>query len=945
LLATGCVESPALVGLLRPRLLLPRTALPAFSAEDWEHVFLHELAHFRRRDHWTQALQLVALCAHWFNPLVWLGFRCLRTDRELAADEWALRHLRGERATAYGDTLLKVLTAQSRGGFAPGLVGIMEDGTQMKQRLRHIAAFVPRRLAGSIAGIVLVLILAAVVLGRSAGEREVDYTGLAPIEIMVTAARAGDRPMLEKQLAAGVDINGIANLKGERTALAAAAAANQLEILRLLLARGANVQLQAEKADTAVVVALKKGWPECADFLLGQGAVCPPGMAAAAKGDARALEQFLAEKPDLEVLKPLCEVAIANGQARAFETLHAAIRDLPPPPNWQLGSAGVVAAVTHGHREVIEAALKHNGNLKNGVIRLSAAATQAPGMLEWLRTKGFKVPDYTDGERLIDATEREDLAEMRRLLDAGTDVNYRGESQWTPLTKAAAWGCPQALRLLLEHFADPNLRKASGNYTPLSLAKTPEIADALVKAGAKVLPEDIDYPVLHGSVEVVQWFMDHGVEAGKTTKQGRTLLFSVRKPETAELLIARGVDINAKDKDGQTALNALLTLNDDPASVVAVFLKHGADPNARVHDITPLMLAPDGATVDLLVAAGADLQARDQRGHNAMATDWFSSDPSRQQALLRHGLQIDAATGTAQLMNAVSLRGDLPAVKALLAMGIDPNVGEPWDGQPGATPLAVALYDGKFSIADALRAGGANNVGLLSEAAARGDLPRMKALLDAGADANERTADGTTPLHFAVRQIQAGAVRLLIERGAEINRFDHFGFTTLALAQIDLRQLEQRHYTFVDRLDPPEAKKALDEIIAALQARKPDANFRNEAGETAAMQAARAGNLLFYVMADEKIALDAQRPDGMTALMLAIVSQPKDARLEGYTQDTKGKVLERYSSRGRIVKVLLEKGADRTLRNAAGKTALDLAQENGNPEILEMMEKAAEKRQ
>lgn len=60
-----------------------------------------------------QRLQLLALCAHWFNPLVWLGFRFLRADRELAADEWALRHLEERRSIAYGRTLLKVLSAQS----------------------------------------------------------------------------------------------------------------------------------------------------------------------------------------------------------------------------------------------------------------------------------------------------------------------------------------------------------------------------------------------------------------------------------------------------------------------------------------------------------------------------------------------------------------------------------------------------------------------------------------------------------------------------------------------------------------------------------------------------------------------------------------------------------------------------------------------------------------
>jgi beta-lactamase regulating signal transducer with metallopeptidase domain len=129
------VDSPALVGLIRPVLLLPERSPAVFSPEDWEHIFLHELAHYRRADHGTHALQLVALSVHWFNPLVWLGFRQLRADRELAADEWALQHLEPERSTGYGDTLLKVLTESSGNKLSVAAVGIMEDRVQLKHRL------------------------------------------------------------------------------------------------------------------------------------------------------------------------------------------------------------------------------------------------------------------------------------------------------------------------------------------------------------------------------------------------------------------------------------------------------------------------------------------------------------------------------------------------------------------------------------------------------------------------------------------------------------------------------------------------------------------------------------------------------------------------------------------------------------------------------------------
>ena len=168
LLVADWVDSPALVGWWRPTLLIPQRSLDAFSAQDWEHVFAHEIAHLRWRDHWSQLLLLAAGCVHWFNPVVWLGLRRLRADRELAADEWALRRLQDGRALAYGETLFKTLAHRpARLAFQPGMVGISEDGAQMKQRLRRIAAFLPqRRLSGSLAGFAVVLALGTVVLGQ-----------------------------------------------------------------------------------------------------------------------------------------------------------------------------------------------------------------------------------------------------------------------------------------------------------------------------------------------------------------------------------------------------------------------------------------------------------------------------------------------------------------------------------------------------------------------------------------------------------------------------------------------------------------------------------------------------------------------------------------------------------------------------------------------------------
>src|SRR6185503_17584551 len=87
--ATSELDSPAVLGLLRPTIVVPHAALD-WPLERCRLVAVHELAHVRRRDVLAQAMADVACALHWYNPLVWIGARRLRIERELAADDAVL---------------------------------------------------------------------------------------------------------------------------------------------------------------------------------------------------------------------------------------------------------------------------------------------------------------------------------------------------------------------------------------------------------------------------------------------------------------------------------------------------------------------------------------------------------------------------------------------------------------------------------------------------------------------------------------------------------------------------------------------------------------------------------------------------------------------------------------------------------------------------------------
>ena len=95
------VNTPAVYGILKPRILLPA------SWGEEELILLHEQTHIRRRDNLWRFLAFVAVIAHWFNPLCWIFLKAFLTDLELSCDECVLSRLGADRRREYARTLLE----------------------------------------------------------------------------------------------------------------------------------------------------------------------------------------------------------------------------------------------------------------------------------------------------------------------------------------------------------------------------------------------------------------------------------------------------------------------------------------------------------------------------------------------------------------------------------------------------------------------------------------------------------------------------------------------------------------------------------------------------------------------------------------------------------------------------------------------------------------------
>jgi len=97
-LDTDAINIPAVIGILNPRIILPKNMVNEWSAKEIEPVLLHELAHIKRFDLFINFFQIIVQVVYFFHPLVWFTNRQIRRMREEVCDDIAVQHLTGERS-------------------------------------------------------------------------------------------------------------------------------------------------------------------------------------------------------------------------------------------------------------------------------------------------------------------------------------------------------------------------------------------------------------------------------------------------------------------------------------------------------------------------------------------------------------------------------------------------------------------------------------------------------------------------------------------------------------------------------------------------------------------------------------------------------------------------------------------------------------------------------
>jgi len=344
----------------------------------------------------------------------------------------------------------------------------------------------------------------------------------------------------------------------------------------------------------------------------------------------------------------------------------------------------------------------------------------------------------------------------------GTPLHYAAFCGLHDIAKILATGCPK----------DVNSQSFVDASTPLNLASR------------------------NGHMNLARMLVDRGADVSAQDKDGRTplhwALMEVRV-DVARMLVECGADVSAQDKDGRTPLHSASFWGH--VDVARMLVERGADVSVQdTNGWTPLRWASRGGHVDvarMLVESGADVSVQDKDGWTPL--HWTSSgghvDAARMLVESGADVSVQDKDGWTPLHSASS-DGHVDVARMLVEHGGDVSAQD----KDGRTPLHWTSSGGHVDAARMLVESGADVSAQdkdgrtpLHWASSDGHVDVARMLVESGADVSVQDKDGRTPLHWASREGPHWAsfwghvdvARMLVERGADVSAQDKHGWTPL----------------------------------------------------------------------------------------------------------------------------------------------------------------------
>ena len=536
----------------------------------------------------------------------------------------------------------------------------------------------------------------------------------------------------------------------------------------------------------------------------------------------------------------------------------------------------------NNYSEIIDILLNENVNLKYETSNKETALMLAPSGLRSKLIRKVKegrgnVKDAFGDYPVIYAASKNDIYLLRTLISEKADIDEQDENGDTALMIASFWGRYPIAKALIDGKAKLNIKNKKGESALRNAVynKHYNIADALIKAKA-------DLNIRINNENLLLYLSKN---ASNYDYSG-----SIRN------MISAGVNVNAKDEDGNTALINIVSGNGDRNQLkkMRAIISGRADVNVQNKEgLTALMLiasSGEESIVRALISARPNLDVTDKDGNTALIYAVKNNNVGGAKAIIRGRPNLNKQNneGNNALMIA-SENGLEEIVRNLISSRVNLDM----QNNKGDTALLLSVYNKK------------NNV--------------VKILIDAGAD-------------ITIKNKENKDILSVIRRG-----YDY-----LSIIEI-ICPITSKEANFIDY-----AKDDINGVKSLINDKSLNIDAQNKFGDTALIKASFNGQSdIVSILLDANAGLNLQDNFGHTALIDAsrqgydeVAKQLIDAKANLNIQNIYGKtalILASFYRHGDIVKLLVDAGANKNIKDNDGKTALMYAREKGYSDIVSLL--------
>ncbi|MHC4528164.1 MAG: ankyrin repeat domain-containing protein, partial [Planctomycetota bacterium] len=550
------------------------------------------------------------------------------------------------------------------------------------------------------------------------------------------AAATGNIEAIKQHSAAGTDLNAKEPAAGS-TPLMLAALFDQADAAKLLLDKGANINVRNNEGSTALHTAAFFCRTETVKLLLGKGA----DVNAQNNRDETALDTVAAPwSQELEgvysYLGGIIEIQLDLERTKATRPKIAALLREHSERVASAPSIDIWTAAATGNLEAIKQHVAAGTDLNAGepaagstplIVATLLGQTEAAGLLI---ENGAKVNARNNEgtTALLTAAFFCHTETVKLLLDKGADVNAKNNTGQTVLdTVAGAWS--QDLEGVYKYIA--GLLQIQLDIERIK-ADRPKIA-ALLRERTSKTGDDIWSAAKSGDNKAIQRYVATGADLNIRGENGNTPLMVTAifgQTQAAWLLIEKGADVNLREDGGGTALH------------IAAFFGNTE-------------------TVKLLLDKGADVNARNlmlQKPLDTVAAPW-SPELAEIYKFIAGLLQIE--------LDLEKIKAARPKIAAILREHTGKTGGDIWTAAKDGNIEAVMKH---ISAGKDINIRSESGATLLIAASASGQTEIAKLLIEKGADVNLREdVGGSTALLAAAFLGHTEIVEMLIDKGADVN--------------------------------------------------------------------------------------------------------------------------------------------------------------------------------